>query len=455
MNQANLDRLFNPVNEGMDRSLKLTLADIARQQQLRDADQARQFVTERDTVQNQRQVEAAKKNQEFLTDRDKALDEQTSRRQRAMKLIELARMGVALPDNATDAQIAKAEREHMTTAAKRVIGVFDKEADDNQKEYEAEVSKYNKTFSKAASLEAKQAALAAVIADPTIRAMLGKKELDKLKAAMTSGDPERAVADVAAYIGENYWISSTKKAQKLTDAFKEPLLASLTGERATELQQIGSKLQSLQANQNLINKQRYDAARQHVAWLDDEDYKRLVAPTAEEGGKKKAIPDNPDSVMDESGATEQDLAGSLQKGREILSGAPSIDGQGQDLMGTLQKGRELLANLPDDIKQKIKSTALQLGVPQQEIEFKDNLLQTADINDPRLPQIVTETNRLLQAVTGQTAGVPPVGQTNVASDGLDEWRNQRVKAKELYERVKKFQIPDPFEKLQIPDPFAR
>jgi methyltransferase-like protein len=431
MNQANLDRLANPVLEYSDRRLGLTLADIARQAEL-----------------------------EQETKRETAREERVDDRNRKAKLLELASRGIKLPDSASNRDISEAILDSSKKRAKAVIGIFRKERADNESEQDATYDKYSKLVSRAASVESKKQALVQMLSNPVVLAELDKKQVAKLRSAIAAeGDAksvnatiDSAVSEVVNYVRDDYWRSSkgNAKAQEILDAYHTPLMEMTSAEKQLEAAALMEKYQALQIDGRQIQKNLFQAARDNAEFLDDEEKVEFLGTPKVEDGKGEGegsggggsdIPEDPNAALAEVAAPAQEpqeaklpvekLADWVAPtaGRERSSGINAFDlvkptkayQQAEEMRSPIDINqiaayqKKLLDAQPQDIKSEMAQLVAEKYGPKV---FSESQKAFYDPKHPQHQAVVLDAFALLQDIWRRRKGLPntpPVPQDDAVA----------------------------------------
>lgn len=267
--QANLDRIVAPLMESADRRMAYKVDDIERARRLKDVADERAYQDGRIAKQEQRVID----------------------RERRQKILALASQGIELPENATDADIAKASLNQRKKRAELVIGSHESDLAANDSEYQNAYKDLLSLSTGSATQEEMQVALNAMLSNQDIRSTLSAKQIKKLNDSLSvKGGPLKAVQEVAAEVGGDYWFFPGKnpaKAQAIIDAFNAPLLESAATTKQIKYKALTDKLNDISEERKVIQRSLSQSYRDNAEFLDASALKR--------GQKLGAVP-----VADES-----------------------------------------------------------------------------------------------------------------------------------------------------------
>lgn len=252
--------LVGEIIRGNDRDTAMAARDYERSQELKDREASRRFIIER----------------------DKEAEQRADRRMRRQKILDLAKQGIELPDDATDRDIAKAEREHLKKRAKLVVSSHESDLAANDSEYQSAYRELQELANGAATSEEKQNAIDALLMSPEVVKNLSDAQRKQLIDAKSSKDPTAVVAKIAADIGGDYWIFPGKnpaKAQAFIDAYNGPLMEAASMRRQIKFKALNDKLNDISANRKVIQTELSKSYRENAEWLDEKDLKRSQAAT--------------------------------------------------------------------------------------------------------------------------------------------------------------------------------
>ena len=252
--------LVGEIIRGNDRDTAMAARDYERSQELKDREASRRFIIER----------------------DKEAEQRADRRMRRQKILDLAKQGIELPDDATDRDIAKAEREHLKKRAKLVVSSHESDLAANDSEYQSAYRELQELANGAATSEEKQNAIDALLMSPEVVKNLSDAQRKQLIDAKSSKDPTAVVAKIAADIGGDYWIFPGKnpaKAQAFIDAYNGPLMEAASMRRQIKFKALNDKLNDISANRKVIQTELSKSYRDNAEWLDEADLKRSQAET--------------------------------------------------------------------------------------------------------------------------------------------------------------------------------
>lgn len=252
--QQNLDRIFDPLNRASDRSLAMTISEEERKKRLKDMTDA--------------ELRAEK--------RAKESEDRQEQRIRRQKLMELSMMGIDLPKDATDKQIAEAQTGRFKKRAELVVGSYESERKQNEEEYDKTFNELISVSSSKASIEEKRAAAKLMLRSPDAVKHLKPKEIAAIEHAIIDGDPEPIIEAAAKRVGKKGWFSdSPELGEAVLMAYYTPLAESESLTKQVKFQAITSKLKDLSNEKLQITRSLNQAYRDHGEYLDDATRARL------------------------------------------------------------------------------------------------------------------------------------------------------------------------------------
>lgn len=287
LNQANLNRVVDPINQYSDRSLKLTLDDVERRQRIAD---------------EERRADRNVKSQERIIAGAEARD-------RARELLRLATsLGIKIPRGATDEEVAKLVKDRKEEVAANALtttkNLFDQDRKELNKRREQLANKRESIVNASLSPLQKAQILKTVLSQPEYADSLRKESKAKVEALLKmdltnskDSDVDSLVNNIYSDIKNNYLIFGGKEKKK-ADAFNEAY-HSLAGEMLTAAKQVdyadwAQQMKDVTAEASAIERGRSDAlktiVREHGAFLKPETIERISIEASPSDGQSVSEP---------------------------------------------------------------------------------------------------------------------------------------------------------------------
>lgn len=261
MNEANLAKVFDPINQTSDRRLQLTLSDIGRQQQIEDDDK--------------RQAKAED-------------------RQRARRVLDAAiSMGIKIPEGASDEKIGELVRTHKEKIANSTLkhnkAIFQSERDQINKRREELEKKKDSIISENLSPEDKASILRSLISNPEYAGAMRKESQERVIKALASGGSaeqiDKLISDISSDIKSNkflFWGKGGEKvAQAFMQAYSDTATAALTQSKQADLLGWMEEMKALSNDSRAISKDFTESLRgiikEHGGYISDDVVKQVTS----------------------------------------------------------------------------------------------------------------------------------------------------------------------------------
>lgn len=272
--QANLDRIFDPLNRASERHLQLTLADVAREQALKDE--------ERRNIR-----------QERLMDKQAEAEDKKLRARRALDIA--ISMGIEIPANASDEQIARLVKDRKeqiaNNALKQTKSIYDADRNNIAQRRKQLDEKRDDIIDNSLTPLQKAEILKTVLAAPEFSSALRKDSKNKVDQLLKidlsrakDADVDSLVNSIYTDIKSNKFLFWGKGGEKVANAFNEAY-QSLAGEKLMASKQVAyadwvEQSKDLSRESQVIERGRSDAlkeiVKQHGAFLGDDTIEKIT-----------------------------------------------------------------------------------------------------------------------------------------------------------------------------------